>query len=127
MLLRDFRRFGRVDADGKIPQHVHRNARAAAGELVHDAGVFEFFVDRARGGRLQKFPEARAGVGVTPAWRFDVELIEQREELIAIHGSQGCVVAVVVAGAVVAARRRGLGYAGTLRWPALSYASTANM
>jgi hypothetical protein len=50
----------------EIPQHVHRDGRAAAGERVHLAGVGQLVVHVDRGGVLKELAETRAGVGETP-------------------------------------------------------------
>ena len=44
---------------------------------MHLAGVAEFFFEGGRGGGLQKFAEAGAGVGESPGRNLDVEAVER--------------------------------------------------
>src|SRR5262249_10516349 len=55
-----------ADAVREVPQHVQRQRRAGAGELVDLAGVAELFFDGCGGGRLEELAEPGAGVRESP-------------------------------------------------------------
>jgi hypothetical protein len=48
-------------------------------------GIGEFILNRVCGRRLEEFAESSAGVGISPAWRFHFEFVEQLKQSIAIH------------------------------------------
>ena len=60
---------------GEVPEHVHGDGGAAAGEAVHLGGVGQFFVDGGGGGGVEELAEARAGVGEGPGGEFDPERV----------------------------------------------------
>ena len=76
MLTREARDRFRILAGLKIPEHMDRDGRTATSERVDVARVREFVVHVDGGGVLEKFPEARAGVGKAPRGRFDEESFE---------------------------------------------------
>ena len=82
----ELRGFSGIHAHRKIPQHMHRHGRAAAGVLMDGAGVLELLLDRAGRRRLEELAEARAGIGIAPRRGFDLEVVQQGKELIAFHG-----------------------------------------
>ncbi len=90
---RELADLGGVLALLEIPQHVHRDGRAAAGDGVDLARVGELVVGVDRGGVLEELAEAGAGVGKAPAGRLNVERVERLDgaaEKFGAHKKASC-------------------------------------
>jgi len=65
----------------EVPQDVHGDSGAAAGEFIDEAGVVELFLEGGGGGGLEEFAETGAGIGKAPRGQFNLETVQGGEKL----------------------------------------------
>src|SRR5262249_37342852 len=72
----------------RVPRDVQRDARAAAGQAMHERGVRDALVRVASGPRPRVDVEARPRVAVAPRRRLDLELAQPREGFVLVHDAE---------------------------------------
>src|ERR1700722_1935251 len=70
---------GAIDAHGAVPQDVQSYGRTYTRQQVHLPGIAELLLGGGGGGRLDKFSEARAGIGEAPRRYLDAEGLKRAE------------------------------------------------
>ena len=68
----------------EIPQDVDGDGRAAAGELVHLAGIGELLFGAGGRGVLYELAEARSGIRKTPGWQLDQKRVERLHDCLGL-------------------------------------------
>src|SRR5262249_51651726 len=77
-------RRGVVHAAGHVPEHVERNRRTDAGDLVHEPGVAELLLERHGRRRLYELAKSCAGVRKSPRRQLDLKATQRAEY--SLHG-----------------------------------------